>query len=739
MDPVALVIQAVFYVLFGVAVWRWVHLRGPVELGVVGVFSATAALFLLSFVSAFAPDLTAAIRPVSLAVLAAQPYLVVRLLDQIWKVPAWASRLALAGFIGTTAALLGLGSRSLVAILTLVVYFGLTETLAAIRFTRLAGRRRGVHRMRLTLAGVATALFGLAIVVAGIGSAASNGAASSPAIQVAGRLLALLAALGYLGAFLPPGWLTAFFHRAAAFDLARQVVSIRPGEGPAILWGQLAFAAESILGAASVRIDDANDRPVELRRTDPAGQSAGGPSDTDPAGRPASAPPIDSQTGSEIVVPLLADGHKVATLTAKLVGRPLFVEDDIAIVGLLGSLTARAVQHDEDMSRLRATELALEESAALRASEARFRVFLEADPNAILATDETGRVTWATRSSADLFAYPDSQLLGRDLADLLELPAQDAGPARIAPGEIRRLETTAARGDGSTLPVEVALRQLEVDGRPTTVAIVSDATWREEANQIRDRFVGILSHELRTPITSIYGGAQLLLKREADLDATTRTDLIVGLADESDRLQRMIENLLILDRVERGADFFGPRPVLVQRVLAAVIEHERALWPAIEVRLDVAGDLPVVTGDEDQLAQILRNLISNAGKYAGDRATIEVRARFESGWVRVTVTDDGPGFPAEEADQLFSLYYRSARSRAAPGAGIGLYVCRNLVEAMGGAIWARVVPTGGAEFGFTLPPYVDADDLPAIEAAIEEADEDRDAAGPADAWAAAAL
>jgi PAS domain S-box-containing protein len=387
------------------------------------------------------------------------------------------------------------------------------------------------------------------------------------------------------------------------------------------------------------------------------------------------------------------------------------------------------------MSRLRATELALEESAALRASEARFRVFLEADPNAILAADEAGRVTWATRSSADLFAYPDSQLLGQDLADLLELPGADGGLARIAPGEIRRLETTAARGDGSTLPVEVALRQLDVDGRPTTVAIVSDATWREEANQIRDRFVGILSHELRTPITSIYGGAQLLLKRGADLDAATRTDLLVGLADESDRLQRMIENLLILDRVERGADFFGPRPVLVQRVLAAVIDHERALWPAIEVHLDVAGDLPVVTGDEDQLAQVLRNLISNAGKYAGDRATIEVRARFDSGWVRVTVTDDGPGFPADEADQLFSLYYRSARSRAAPGAGIGLYVCRNLVEAMGGTIWARAVPTGGAEFGFTLPPYVDVDDVPAVAA---RADDDRDDAGPADALAAAA-
>ena len=707
MDPVALVMQAAFYILFGVAAWRYARHRTPLELGVVAVFSTTAALFLLSFLSTFAPGFADVVRPLTITALVAQPYLIVRLLDQIWTVPRWARVVAFLGFVGTTAGILVLGSRNGIALIGLIAYFGLTESAAAVQFVRLARRRHGAHRLRLDLAGIATALFGLAIVVVALGAAASSGGPSDPLVQVIGRLLALFAGLGYLGAFLPPRWLTGYFHRAAAFELAREVVSVRPGQGPAVLWGQLALAAESILGATSVRIDDEDGQAVDL---DPPPDG-----DAGAAGRrPPSAAAQPGPRGREVVIPVLVDGREAATLTAHLEGQPLFVEDDIAIVSLLASLTGGAVRHDADATKLRATQLALEESAAVQASETRFRVLLEADPNAILATDDAGRVSWATRSSAELFGYANGELIGRELSRLIDIPAADRVHPPGGPGstdQITRVEGVASRADGSTFPVEVALRRLDLDGRPTTVAIVADASWRREANEIRDRFVGILSHELRTPITSIYGGAQVLLKRSADLDPATRTELITGLADESDRLQRMIENLLILDRVERGADFFGPRPVLIQRILAGVIEHERALWPSIHVELDCPEGLPVVTGDEDQLGQVVRNLLSNAVKYAGPDASIVVRARFEDPWVRVTVADDGPGFPAEEADQLFSLYYRSARSQAAPGAGIGLYVCRSLVEAMGGTISARSVPDGGAEFTFTLPAYVDVDDL----------------------------
>ena len=143
MDPLVLLIQAGFFVLFGAAVVRYVRQPGPVERGVVAVFATTAALFLLSILSSYAPDLAAVARPAILAMLVAQPYLILRLVNQIRPIPRWADRLALLGFVVVTAALLLLGPRSIPAILALVVYFAVVETAAAMGFLQLAGRRRG--------------------------------------------------------------------------------------------------------------------------------------------------------------------------------------------------------------------------------------------------------------------------------------------------------------------------------------------------------------------------------------------------------------------------------------------------------------------------------------------------------------------------------------------------------------------------------------------------------------------
>ncbi len=115
-----------------------------------------------------------------------------------------------------------------------------------------------------------------------------------------------------------------------------------------------------------------------------------------------------------------------------------------------------------------------------------------------------------------------------------------------------------------------------------------------------------------------------------------------------------------------------------------------------------------MAGDEASLALILRNLISNAGKYAGPDAKVHLAVTTDaSGAVAIRVEDDGPGIDPDEADALFGLYFRSASSAPAPGSGIGLFVCRHLVAAMGGQTWAHERSGGGAEFGFTLPAWPD--------------------------------
>lgn len=170
----------------------------------------------------------------------------------------------------------------------------------------------------------------------------------------------------------------------------------------------------------------------------------------------------------------------------------------------------------------------------------------------------------------------------------------------------------------------------------------------------------------------------------------------------------MIENLLILARVERGADVLEVNPVLLHRLLPEVVRREQAMWPAIDFHCEIPPSIPLVSGDEASIALVIRNLVSNAAKYAGGEATVRVSVATDvDDEVTVRVQDDGPGIKPAEADQLFDLYFRSATASRAPGSGIGLFVCRQLVAAMGGRIWAKAGESGGSEFGFCLPLWVE--------------------------------
>ncbi len=290
-----------------------------------------------------------------------------------------------------------------------------------------------------------------------------------------------------------------------------------------------------------------------------------------------------------------------------------------------------------------------------------------------------------------------------DLVPAFELDgAADAGGvARTGPGIVAEAVTR----DGRRFPVEYAVRTFEFHGEELAIAVVEDITERLAIDELRDKFIAVLSHELRTPVTAIYGGSQLLLSRAGRLDPETEREILSDMAVESERLHRLIENTLVLARIERGRELEGEDPILLQRLLPTVIERERGLWPGMDIRLSMPPNLPTVKGDDGYIAQVIRNLVSNAAKYGGS-GPIEVAAAAVPGRVEVRVLDRGPGIEPRTAEQLFDLYYRApALAAAVPGAGIGLFVCRQIVHALGGRIWARPRDGGGAEFGFALPVY----------------------------------
>ncbi|NJD28864.1 MAG: PAS domain S-box protein [Chloroflexi bacterium] len=693
MDPLAFTLQLVFYALFAVSAWQFVRRRGPLELSVVAIFGSFVALFLLGSINSARPDLAEVIgRPVAVAVLLAQPFLVVRLLHQIRPVSRRITWLVFAGWVLSTVGILvvpdAVPELRGVTTLAVVGYFFAGEIGAATRIALEARRRFGVARIRLTLAAAGTALFGTSILLAGIASAASPQDATPAEATILTRLFAIFAGLAYLGAFVPPKPIRRFINQAAAFGLVRSLVAPETDAGIGKLWVDLASTARDILAARRVAIVPPQGDPLGV---------VGDEAEPIRAGVPVSNLEIAIRPGRP-------EGEH---LIAQIEGRALFVDDDLSLIGELCDLTAKAIDRETALVSLGEARREAEETRAVRASEARFRALLEAAPAAILALDEEDRVTWATRQAGELFGTIEEELVGRPLADLVVRP-REASEDEVGGRPVQRSETIGRRIDGTDFPAEMARTTFELEGRPFQLAVVSDITWRHEADQIRDRFLGVLSHELRTPVTSIYGGTQLLLGRGARLDAETRRELLTGVAAEAERLQRMIENLVAMARIERGADFGGTRPVLADRIIRQLVERERQLWPEVSIRRVADGPVQMVAADEEYLAQIMRNLLSNAAKYSGAGSTVEVVLEDGDGEVLIRVKDNGPGIAPEDADLLFRLYYRAAHHAAtAPGAGIGLFVCRELVATMGGRIWATPRPEGGSEFGFSLPAYVD--------------------------------
>ncbi len=358
----------------------------------------------------------------------------------------------------------------------------------------------------------------------------------------------------------------------------------------------------------------------------------------------------------------------------------------------------------------------VEARGAVALSETRKAGILAAAVDAIVSADAQGRILEFNAAAEALFGRTRAEVLGRTVSEVL-VPddlqrAHLAGLERyVATGEARiigrRVRTWGLHADGSRLPVELTVTEIRVAGLPMFTAFVRDIRHEREAETARDRFLEILSHELRTPVTAIYGGTKVLGRR--NLAPAQRQELIDDIGEEADRLYRLVEDLIVLARAERGALDISLEPVRLERVVERVLASFRARSAALEFRLAVDGFAPPVKADETYVEQLLRNLLSNAVKYGAGGGVVEVRIEHSDTESSVRVLDRGVGIDPAETARLFEIDYRSPMSEVlAYGSGIGLFVSRWLVRAMGGRIWAEVRPGGGSEFGFALA-VVDVD------------------------------
>jgi signal transduction histidine kinase len=224
-----------------------------------------------------------------------------------------------------------------------------------------------------------------------------------------------------------------------------------------------------------------------------------------------------------------------------------------------------------------------------------------------------------------------------------------------------------------------------------------------EFDRLKDEFIAIVSHELRTPLTSVYGAAVTL--REHELDEGRRNALLEIVSTESARLARLLDDVLWVSRLDSGrADTFITR-VEASELVSDVVDATRTRLPAeLSLELHRPSDRLAVSADPDKLRQVLVNLIENAVKYS-DEGRIQIRLEPENGHARFSVSDEGLGIPPEEHERIFEKFHRldPDMTHGVGGTGLGLYICRELVERMEGRIWVDSEPGKGTTFTFELP------------------------------------
>ncbi|HYT52880.1 MAG TPA: ATP-binding protein [Gaiellaceae bacterium] len=224
-----------------------------------------------------------------------------------------------------------------------------------------------------------------------------------------------------------------------------------------------------------------------------------------------------------------------------------------------------------------------------------------------------------------------------------------------------------------------------------------------EFDRLKDEFIAIVSHELRTPLTSVYGAAVTL--REYELDDERRNALLEIVATESARLARLLDDILWVSRLDSGrADTFITRVETIALVSDVVDATRTHLPPTLSLELHQPAATTPVAADPDKLRQVLVNLIENAVKYS-DEGRIEVRVEPQNGTMRFSVRDEGLGIPLEEHERIFDKFHRLDPNmrHGVGGTGLGLYICRELVERMEGRIWVDSEPGKGTTFSFELP------------------------------------
>lgn len=384
-------------------------------------------------------------------------------------------------------------------------------------------------------------------------------------------------------------------------------------------------------------------------------------------------------------------------------------------------------------------------------SERRLGAIMAASADAILTLDGLGQIETWNRGAELLLGYAEPEIVGKVFTTLfgtgegalveynwLSQIVQDAGFVRghettftNSQGREIAVELTATRlADeagkylgmsvilrdvterrhrvneirhlNATLSEQVAERTRELDEKVEQLARANAGL--KVLDQMRSEFVSLVSHQIRAPLTNMRGASERMRADCANLNPTCSRMFSI-LDQQSERLDRLVHDILSTARIDAGGLVLQTEPISILPVINQVVDQIRTRVNDRPIRVPVKPGLPMAMADRDRVVEILTNLLDNADKYSPPNLEIMIDVKADESEVTLLVRDHGRGLANTDRDSLFSKFYRAdgSDSQAAYGYGLGLYVCRQLVQAQGGRIWAENASDGGAVFAFTLP------------------------------------
>ncbi len=450
----------------------------------------------------------------------------------------------------------------------------------------------------------------------------------------------------------------------AVYGLEERVIgsSFRPGEY---------YAGKAAASGEPVRL-----ARVEPRHAGPWGEGLEGPL-------------------SYLAVPITWRGTTKGVLEVAIPPRERsFGDDDQRLLSLFASQAAIALEN-ANLYRMMAED------------QRRTEAMLFSIADGVIAVNNDAQIILANFAAERILNLPPFPYIEqRHVKEVIRVPAlANLFLRSLNSGKEMAEEIQVEEPERKVLEVETSLIEAEPGKSLGIIAIIRDVTTLRELEQAKSDFVSTVSHELRTPLTSIKAYTATLRRRDVNFDEETRQQFLRVIEEETDRLTRLISDLLDMSRIESGRlelkkrefDMVKLAEIVVGKLESQSARHTLTLAPECESAN--------VYADPDKIEQVLVNLLDNAIKYSPDGGEVRVGVRKQRHLVQCSVTDPGVGIPAEHLPHIFEKFHRvdNRSTREVYGTGLGLYVSKSIVEAHGGNIWVESEPGKGSTFHFTLP------------------------------------